>query len=66
MEKESSTKKPPQGKSSLKWTHAINNTNEPVKKMKEPDERFYFNVTLDEISVWQNGECPVNTTKSTE
>ena len=67
MEKENSTAKPPRGKSlSLKWTCVTNNTNESAKKMKELDERSNFDITLDELSAWQKGECPLNATKSTE
>ena len=75
MDKEIPIPKPPRGKSlSLKRTRTTNITGESCKqesrseskKMKESDERFNFDVTFDELSAWQKGECPANTAKSTE
>ena len=37
-----------------------------AKKTKESDERFYFDITTDDLAAFQKGECPANTAKSTE
>ena len=58
MKEENSTTKPPQVKSlSLKYTRITNSTNESAKQTKELDERFNFDVTLDqdELSAWHKG-----------
>ena len=37
-----------------------------LKKTKEFDERFSFDVTTDDLTAFQKGECPANTAKSTD
>ena len=49
---------------SLKWPHKPNPVD--TKKAKESDERFSFDMTANDLIVFQKGECPVNTAKSTE
>ena len=49
IKEENSTTKPPRVKSlSLKQTRVTNSTNKSTKKMKELDERFNSDVTLDQ------------------
>jgi len=37
-----------------------------TKKLKDSLERFFFDVSADELTDFQKGECPENTTRSTD
>ena len=40
-------------------------TFEPCGKMPKVDDRFLFDVTLDDLNKFKEGDCPVNTAKNT-
>ena len=47
-------------------THATPLYHDNSKKSDRIDERYWFEVTFDELSKFKEGECPANTEKNTE
>jgi len=50
----------------LKRLHASAKNAQGEKKIREHNGRFLFNITIEELNAFEEGDCPANTAKNND